>query len=151
MFKFNCELVFTAKVPFQFARAHVHGSPHHLVSFTVEMHSWNLIIVPFFCIARSKFPEIRGLSVCTCVARAPYTIIPQALHHRIALVERYQCIKFRVASSKFPESKRAYACAKCTCIARALCTPSQNDMHHRIMLIDLHQCTKFGDDSLKFP
>ena len=151
MIKSKKELTFRRKVPYQIARAHVHDAPQHLVSFTIEMHSWNLIIVPFFALLRSKFPENRGLSVCTCVARAPYTIIPQALHHRIALVVRYQCIKFRVASSKFPESKRAYACAKCTCIARALCTPSQNDMHHRIMLIELHRCTKFGDDSLKFP
>ena len=67
-----------------------------------------------------KFPEIRGLAYCTRVTRAQCTTTPLVMHHRTALVERYQCTKFRVASSKFPESKGAYACAKCTCIARAL-------------------------------
>ena len=33
------------------------------------------------------------------------------MHQRIALVELYQYAKFRVASSKFPESKGAYAYA----------------------------------------
>ena len=33
------------------------------------------------------------------------------MHQRIALVELYQCTKFRVASSKFPESESAYAYA----------------------------------------
>ena len=103
---------------------------------------------PNFHIARSKFPEIRGLAYCTRVAHAHCTTSPQMMHHRIALVERYQCTKFRVASSKFPESKGAYACAS---IAPALCTPSPNDMHHRITLIELHQCTKFGVDRSKSP
>ena len=106
---------------------------------------------PNFHIARSKFPEIRGLAYCTRVARAHCTTTPQVMHHRMALVEWYTCTKFRVASSKFPESKGAYACAKCTFIARALCTPSPNGMHHRITLIELHQCTKFDVDSFKFP
>ena len=73
------------------------------------------------------------------------------MHQRIALVELYQCTKFRVASSKFPESESAYAYAKCTCCTRALCTPSPNGMYHRITLIELHQCTKFGVDISKFP
>ena len=29
-------LVFTTKMPFQFARALVHDAPHHLVSFTIK-------------------------------------------------------------------------------------------------------------------
>ena len=64
---------------------------------------------PNFHIARSKFPEIRGLAYCTRVARSHCTTTPQVMHHRIALVEQYQCTMFRVASSKFPESKGAYA------------------------------------------
>ena len=106
---------------------------------------------PNFHIARSKFPEIRGIAYCTFVARAHCTTTPQVMYHRIALVERYQCTKFRVASSKFPEGEGACANTQCTCIARALCTPSPNGMHHRITLIELHQCTKFGVDSSKSP
>ena len=106
---------------------------------------------PNFYIARSKFPEIRGLAYCTRVAHAHCTTTPQVMYHRIALVERYHCTKFRVARSKFPESEGACANIQCTCIARALCTPSPNGMHHRITLIELHQCTKFGVDSSKFP
>ena len=48
MFKFNCELVFTAKVFFQFARAHVVHAPHHLVTFAIDICSRKLIIVPIF-------------------------------------------------------------------------------------------------------
>ena len=36
MIQFNSGLVFTTKVPFQFARALVHDASHHLVSFTIE-------------------------------------------------------------------------------------------------------------------
>ena len=64
---------------------------------------------PNFHIARSKFPELRGLAYCTRVARAHCTTIPQVMHHRISLVERYQCTKFRIASSKFPEGEGACA------------------------------------------
>ena len=74
---------------------------------------------PNFHIARSKFPEIRGLAYCTRVARAYCTTTPQVMYHRTALVERYHCTKFRVASSKFPEGEGACANTQCTCIARA--------------------------------
>ena len=106
---------------------------------------------PNFHIARSKFPEIRGLAYCTRVARAQCTTTPRVMDQRKALDELYQCTKFRVASSKLPKSKGGYAYAQCTCIARALCTLSRNNMYHRITLIELHQCTKFGVDSSKFP
>ena len=76
---------------------------------------------------------------------------PQVMYHRISLVERYHCTKFRVARSKFPEGEGVCANTQCTCIARALCTPSPNGMHHRITLIELYQCTKFGVYSSKFP
>ena len=105
---------------------------------------------PNFHIARSKFPEIRGLAYCTRVARAHCSTTPQVMYHRIALVEPYQCTKFRVARLKFPESEGASANIQCTCIARALCTPSQNDIDHRITLIEFHQCTKFGVDGSNF-
>ena len=59
----------------------------------------------------SKFPEIRGLAYCTRVARAQCIITALVMHQRIALVELYQYAKFCVASSKFPESKGAYAYA----------------------------------------
>ena len=45
------------------------------------------------------------------VARAQCTITTLVMHQRIALVELYQYAKFRVASSKFTESKGAYAYA----------------------------------------
>ena len=106
---------------------------------------------PNFCIARLKFPEIRGLAYCTRVARAQCTITPVDMHHGIALVKLYQCTRFRVASSKVPESKGAYANAQCTCIARALCSISRNGMDHRITLTEFHQCTKFGVNRSKFP
>ena len=57
----------------------------------------------------SKFPEFRGLAYCTRVARAQCIITPLVMHQRIALVELHQYAKFCVASSKFPESKGAYA------------------------------------------
>ena len=57
----------------------------------------------------SNFPEIRGLAYCTHVARALCTITPLVIRHRIALFELHQYAKFCVASSKFPESKGAYA------------------------------------------
>ena len=106
---------------------------------------------PNFHIARSKFPEIRGLAYCTRVARARCTITPLVMHHRIALVELYQCTNFRFPSSKFSESEGANANAQCTCIARALCSLSRNGMYHRITLTELHQCTKFGVNKSKFP
>ena len=84
---------------------------------------------------------------CTCTLHHNTPV----MYHRIALLERYQCTKFRVASSKFPEGEGACANTQCTCIARAPCNPSPNGMHHRITLIELHQCTKFGVDSSKFP
>ena len=84
-------------------------------------------------------------------AYAQCIITALVMHQRIALVELYQYAKFCVASSKFPESKGAYAYAWCTYIARALCTPSRNGMYHRITLLEFYQCTKFGVDSSKFP
>ena len=63
----------------------------------------------FHIAARSKFPEIRGPSACTCIPRALCTTTTQDMHNRIALVELYQFTKFHVASSKVPESKGAYA------------------------------------------
>ena len=98
-----------------------------------------------------KYLQVRGLPTCTCVARAQCTTTPRVMHQRIALVELYQYAKFRVASSKFPESKGAYANAQCTCIARALCSTSRNGMDHRITLTEFHQCTKFGVNRSKFP
>ena len=104
-----------------------------------------------FHVASLKYLEIRGLSACTCVPRVQCTTTPLVMRHRTALVGLYQCTKFRVASSKFPESKGAYAVAKCTCVARALCTLSSNDRYHRIALIELLQCAKISDNSSKFP
>ena len=54
------------------------------------------------------FPEIRGFAACTCTPQCTTTF--QIMHHRRALVELYQCTKFRVAPSKFPGSEDAYAC-----------------------------------------
>ena len=113
------------KAPLKDARAHVHHAPHH--PHHPVQHQLTLMELnhcPNFHIARSKFPEFRGLSYCARVARAQCTITPVDMHHGITLVELYQCTRFRVASSKVPESEGAYANAQCTCtcIARALCT-----------------------------
>ena len=103
-------------VPLHRARAHVHDAPEHLVTFAgllgaaPDVCSRNFHC-PNFHIARSKFPEIRGLAYCMRVARTQCTITPLVMHQRIALVELYQYAKFRVASSKFTESKGAYAYA----------------------------------------
>ena len=99
----------------------------------------------------SKYLEVREVPTCTFVARAQCTTRPQIMYQLIALLKLFQCTKFRVASSKLPKSKGAYANAKCTCIARAPCTLSRNNMHHRITIIELHQCTKFGVHSSMFP
>ena len=120
---------------------------HSPLTYTHGVKSMYLFPPCWLKVSRNQ----RTRPMCTGVARAQCTTTPQVMHQRKVLVELYQCTKFRVASSKFPESKGAYACGKCTCIAHALCTPSRNDMHHRIMLIELHHCTKFGVDSSKFP
>ena len=109
------------------------------------------MIVPIFTSLGQNFPKSEDSHIARLLARAHCTTTPQVMCHRIALVERYQCTKFRVASSKFPEGEGACAHAQCMCIARALFTPSPNGMHYRITLIELHQCTKFGVDSSKFP
>ena len=44
-------------MPYQYARAHMHDAPHQLVSFTIEMHSWNLIIVSIFAFLGQNFPN----------------------------------------------------------------------------------------------
>ena len=60
-------------------------------------------------VRRSKIQRkcFLGTPYCTCIAQSTTTF--QVVHHRRALVKLYQCTKFRVASSKFPESKGAYA------------------------------------------
>ena len=63
----------------------------------------------FHIAARSKFPEIRGPTAYTYIARALCTATTKVMHHRIKLVELYQFTKCHVASSKVPESKGAYA------------------------------------------
>ena len=57
MFKCNRGLLFTAKVPYQFARAHVHYALHHLVTFAIDVFSQNLIIVPIFTSLCQNFPK----------------------------------------------------------------------------------------------
>ena len=97
------------KVPFQFARAHVHDAPQHLVTFAIDICSQNLIIVPIFTSQCQNFRKsedshiARALHVHSCI------LTPLVMHQRIALVELHQYAKFCVASSKFPESKGAYA------------------------------------------
>ena len=56
--KFNKGFVFTAKVPYQFARAHVLHAPHHLVTFAIDICSRKLIIVPIFTsLLDQSFPK----------------------------------------------------------------------------------------------
>ena len=57
MLKCNSGLTFTAKVPFQFARAHVLHAPHHLVTFAVDICSRNLTIVQIFTSLGKNFPK----------------------------------------------------------------------------------------------
>ena len=88
---------------------------HDITRFPPAVRSWrrakivdNLCEVYHFapfCLVH--FPEIRGFAACTCIAQCTTF---QVMHYRRALVELYyQCTKFRVAPSKFPESKGAYA------------------------------------------
>ena len=57
MFKCNSGLVFTANVPYQFARAHVLHALSHLVTLAIDIFSQNLIIVPIFTSLCKKFPK----------------------------------------------------------------------------------------------
>ena len=85
-------------------------APQHLVTFAIDICSRKLIIVTIFTsLLGQKFPEIRGPTAYTSIARALCTATTQVMHHRIKLVELYQFTKFHVASSKVPESKGAYA------------------------------------------
>ena len=66
------------------------------------------------------FPENRDFAAYTCTAQCTTTF--QVMHHRRALVELYQCTEFRVATSKFPECKRAFLCALCIMHELRTCT-----------------------------
>ena len=68
IFRFGSGLVFTTKVPFQFARAPVHDAPYHLVSFTIDLHSWSLIGVPI------------SASLAQCISKAEVHQRARALH-----------------------------------------------------------------------
>ena len=57
IFRFGSVLVFTAKVPYQFARAHVLHALHHLVTLAIDICSQILIIVPIFTSLCQNFPK----------------------------------------------------------------------------------------------
>ena len=80
MFKFNCAL-FTTKVPYQFARAHVFDASHHIASFTIELHSLNFIGVPNFASPGQSFPKVK-VPVHMHSARAAH--VHSAPHHKMA-------------------------------------------------------------------
>ena len=101
---------------------------HHRIALLELNHC------PNFCIARLKFPEIRGLTYCTRVACAECTSAPS----------------FSFRAESFPKAKVPMQMHSARA-ARALCTPPRTDMHHRITLIEFHLCTKFGVNSSKFP
>ena len=62
--------------------------------------------------ALCTFPKSEALQH----ARAQCTTTFQVMHHRRALVELYQCTKFRVTPPTFPEVKMPlYICAMCMC------------------------------------
>ena len=44
-------------MPFQFARAHVHDAPQHLVTFAIDFRSQNSIVVPIFTSLGQNFPK----------------------------------------------------------------------------------------------
>ena len=46
VFSINSALSFTRKAPLKDVRAHVYHEPHHLVSFTIDLHLWSFIGVP---------------------------------------------------------------------------------------------------------
>ena len=124
-------------MPFQFARALLHDAPHHLVSFTIDLHSWSLTGVP---ISTSQAQSISKSEDSWC-ARALH-VHYASQRPRSCIIEKHSlnCISvpnFVLLAQSFPKA--------------AACTPSPNGMHHRITLIELHQCTKFGVDSSKFP
>ena len=57
IFRFGSGLVFTANVPYQFARAHVLHALHHLVTFAIDICSQNLTILPIFTSLCQNFPK----------------------------------------------------------------------------------------------
>ena len=57
IFRFGSGLVFTANVPYQFARAHVLHALHHLVAFAIDICSQNLTILPIFTSLCQNFPK----------------------------------------------------------------------------------------------
>ena len=116
-----------------------------------QKHSCNLIIAPIFTSLGQNFPNSEDSHIARVLHVHIAPQYPKSCTIEYHSLKRYQCTKFRFASSKFPEGEGACTKAQCTCIARALCTQSPNVMHYRITLIELHQCTKFGVDSSKFP
>ena len=81
----NFGLIFTAKVPYQVARAYVHHPPPYVIDYRITLIE--LYRCTNFHVASSNNLEISGLVSCTCAARAQCTTTPQVMHHRIALVE----------------------------------------------------------------
>ena len=92
-------------MPFQFARAHVHDAPHHLVSFTIDLHSWSLTGVP---ISTSQAQSISKSEDSRCARALHVHYAPQ--RPRSCIIEKYSlnCISvpnFVLLAQSFPKVK----------------------------------------------
>ena len=70
----------------------------HSKSCTIEEYSSNCISVPNFASLPQSFPKVKVPMHVLCT----FTMQPIIKCHRITHIERHQCTKFGVASSKFP-------------------------------------------------
>ena len=102
---FSIGLCFTAKVPFQYARALLHDAPHHLVSFTIDLHSWSLTGVP---ISTSQAQSISKSEDSWCARALHVHYAPQ--RPRSCIIEKHSlnCISvpnFVLLAQSFPKVK----------------------------------------------
>ena len=92
-------------MPFQFARALLHDAPHHLVSFTIDLHSWSLTGVP---ISTSQAQSISKSEDFRCARALHVHYAPQ--RHRSCIIEKHSlnCISvpnFVLLAQNFPKIK----------------------------------------------
>ena len=92
-------------MPFQFARALLHDAPHHLVSFTIDLHSWSLTGVPISTSQAQRISKSED-SWCARALRVHYT--PQRPRSCIIEKHSFNCISvpnFVLLAQSFPKVK----------------------------------------------
>ena len=118
--------------------------PHHLVSFTIDLHSWSLIGVPIFTslaqsISKSEdYQRLRYGNHKSIYAGEAY-MLPGSL----ALAAR---TVWPVGAAKELQVQNI-----CTCTARAQCSPPPSVIRRQVGLSKVHPPTEFGGASSKFP